>query len=314
MITERETYGELTQQDLARADHFAFGVDRNFVRGMGVAIVSILANNPDRRFIFHICASSIHSDDVARIKQIAQDWPAIIRIYQIEAGAFASLPTFEHLPVATYYRFILADLLRGMVQTLVYLDADIVCLGKISELKNIDFGNNVVCVVPEEHEIRAKWLGLQQKKYFNAGMLYINIEQWGKGNYSQKSLHCLEQNRDRFTLLDQDALNVVLDGKVKFLDPRWNHFYDMGRQNEEVPADTVFLHYFGAIKPWEAICHHPMQKYYRKYEQLSPWEDVPPMEPITASKMERYARELWHQGSYWQSLGWYGRYAVEKFL
>ena len=113
---------------------------------------------------------------------------------------------------------------------------------------------------------------------------------------------------------DQDALNVVLDGKVKFLDSRWNYFYDMGHQLEEIPADTVFLHYFGAIKPWEVICHHPMQKHYQKYERMSPWVDSPPLAPITASKMERYARELWQQGEFRQALSWYGRYAVEKFL
>ena len=314
LIVGCESYGRLTEQELAGAAHFAFGVDRNFVRGMGVAIVSILANHPERRFVFHICASSINSDDMPRLKQIVQTWPALIHIYKVDDGLLANFPTFEHLPVAIYYRIILAHILAEKVRQLVYLDADIVCLGNVEELLALEFGDQVVCVVAEDHAARVEWLKLQQGQYFNSGMIYIDLEKWGQGGYSQQVLQCLELNRDYFTLPDQDALNAVLDGKANFIGSRWNHFYDMGCRVEDIPTDTVFLHYFGAIKPWEVICHHPMQKHYRKYEQLSPWADIPPLAPTTASKMERYARELWQQGEFRQALSWYGRYAVEKFL
>lgn len=314
LIVGRERFGQLTEPELAGATHFAFGVDRNFVRGMGVAIVSILANNPERRFVFHICASSINNDDVPKLKQIVQRWATVIHIYQVDDGLLANFPTFEHLPVAIYYRIVLAHILAEQVRQLVYLDADIVCLGNVDEILSQDFGNHVVCVVAEDHAARVEWLQLQHERYFNSGMIFIDLGKWGKNGYSQQVLQCLEHNRERFTLPDQDALNVVLDGKVKFLDSRWNYFYDMGHQQEEIPADTVFLHYFGAIKPWEVICHHPMQKHYQKYERMSPWVDSPPLAPITASKMERYARELWQQGEKKKACSWYGRYLVEKFL
>ncbi len=314
LIQNSETMGRLSAEELDGAFHVGFGVDANFVRGMGVAIVSILENNPEQRFVFHICASSIKESDVPRIHQITHQYHVEIVLYMIDSDAFFELPTFEHLPAATYYRFILAEILSSRIKYLLYMDADIVCLGQISTLRMRDFEQHVICSVAEENLARARKLGLRHQKYFNAGVLYIDLGRWKAGEYSQKALECLAQNREHFSLLDQDALNVVLDGEAVFLDACWNYFYDMGRQTEEVPPDTVFLHYFGAIKPWEVICHHPMQKYYLKYEQLSPWIDEPPTDPFTASKMEQYARLLWQQRKYRDSLRWYMRYIVEKFL
>ena len=313
-IVKTECYGKLPQNEHQGAIHIGYGVDQNFIRGMGVAIVSILENNPLQKFVFHVCTSSIKADDAIRVAQITEKYSTMIYIYHIDDVCLGQLPTFEHLPLAIYYRIILAYFLAEKTKRLLYLDADIVCLGNLAELVAIDKADHVLCVVAEDHAARVEWLQLKQGQYFNSGMLYFDLEKWMQGNYSELVMQCLQKNRGKFTLPDQDALNVVMDEKVLFLAPKWNFFYDRGYTNNEIPADTVFLHYFGAIKPWEIICHHPMQKHYLKYEKLSPWGDLPLMEPISVSKMERYARELWQQRKFQQSIQWYTRYFVEKFL
>ena len=314
VLVDKESFGRPSGNGAAAEAHLAFGVDGAFVRGMGVAIISLILNNPQLDFVFHICTYSLDKGDVSRLREIAEKHDVQVHIYRINDGFLRHFPTFEHLPVAIYYRIVLANILTGTVRRLLYLDADIVCLRGISELLEIEFGDKVICVVAEENEARVRTLNLKQGKYFNSGVLYFDLDKWGEGSYTLKILHCLEQNRENFTLPDQDALNSVLDGKAKFLGAEWNRFYDMAHQEGEIEPDTFFMHYYSAIKPWERICRHPAKQHYLEYEKQSPWADIPPTDPITASKMEILARQLWNESRKKEALGWYARYVRKKFL
>ena len=120
MVLRQDCFGQLSEGEQSSAVHIAFGVDQNFVRGMGVAMVSILANNPLRSFVFHICTKQIHLEDLFRIEKIAKKHPVLINIYWIQDSIFADLVTFEHLPSATYYRFALADLLAERINRVCF--------------------------------------------------------------------------------------------------------------------------------------------------------------------------------------------------
>ncbi|SDN11726.1 Glycosyl transferase family 8 [Dendrosporobacter quercicolus] len=101
----------------------------------------------------------------------------------------------------------------------MYLDADILCLQKISELVHLDMGKHLTAVVSDVLSVarrQSEALNLQSECYFNAGVLLINVHQWLKQNISEKALSLLSDRSKNYVFLDQDALNLILDNAKKF--------------------------------------------------------------------------------------------------
>ena len=95
----------------------------------------------------------------------------------------------------------------------MYLDADIICLNSIKLLKNFNIDDNIVGVIEEANKYvekqQIKELELISNKYFNAGVMYINIKEWIKNNINDKILNLLKSKK-KFMFNDQDILNIVL--------------------------------------------------------------------------------------------------------
>ena len=300
---------EETNADL----NIAFGIDANFARGMGVLIDSICTNNSDEKIVFHIFTDGINQNDTKRLKELTKYDQIIIKFYYIDVNAFKNLPTTLAWSYATYYRFIMGKVLYGKVDKVLYLDADILCIGSLKELKHIDMGNNIVLAISEKGTINVKRLALENGKYFNAGVLYIDINKWNDEKIAERAITMLNENPEKYTYLDQDVLNILLDGKTYFADTKWNYLYDMRKMNNQLPEGIVLIHFIGD-KPWQCWSqHHFMVKYYNQYMEKSPWSDMPLTEPIHYKEKKRMAKSYANRGQYLQCFLWYCKYAIAKF-
>ncbi len=94
----------------------------------------------------------------------------------------------------------------------------------------MDLANNVAAVVTERD---ANWWSLRaqslqcnelEKGYFNSGVLLINTLAWAQESVSAKAMSMLADKAivSRLTYMDQDILNLILLGKVKFIDAKYN--------------------------------------------------------------------------------------------
>jgi lipopolysaccharide biosynthesis glycosyltransferase len=292
--------------------HIAFGIDKNFARGMGILIDSIRKNNSKEKIVFHVFTDEIELSDLEKLKIIAA-YPGIkIKLYYIDINAFKKLPTTIAWSYATYYRFIMGKVLYGTVDKVLYLDADILCIGSLSELKEIDMGDAVVLGIGEPGQFNVKRLGLQQEKYFNAGVLYIDINKWNSEHIAEQAVALLQNHPEKYPYLDQDVLNVLLDGKTCFINKKWNYLYDMRKMESQLPENIVFIHFIGD-KPWQKWSeHHFMVKLYNKYAEKSLWKDVPLVEPRHYKDKKRMARSYAKQNRYGDALFWYIQYAIAK--
>lgn len=60
-------------------------------------------------------------------------------------------------------------------------------------------------------------------KYFNSGIMIIDVEEWRRNSISEKVISFINNNsKDMFVFHDQDALNAILYDKWYGLHPRWN--------------------------------------------------------------------------------------------
>ena len=114
--------------------------------------------------------------------------------------------------------------------------------------------------------------------------------------------------------MDQDALNLALDGEAAILPATWNMIYNLGQMTQYPEPGTLFLHYTGSIKPWRLSGRHPLSRYYRDCEARSPWRGEPLLPPAGYKEMEVYARLSLRDKDFFTGLRWYWRYLKTKFL
>lgn len=204
--------------------HIGYGIDNNYARCCASSIASFCFNNPTKNFNFHIMTNDLSTTNKKQFEQLAQLYSVNIYIYEINIDTLAKLPTQTHLPIATYFRFIL-PLILDNVDKLFYIDADIICLQNADDLFNINLNNNIIGAVPDlpwMNKKRNKTLNLQNHIYFNAGMLIINIDKWNNFNTFAKVLQAIQNEPQKFRYLDQDALNLILTKHIQYLDTKFN--------------------------------------------------------------------------------------------
>jgi lipopolysaccharide biosynthesis glycosyltransferase len=303
------------KQTVTSPIHIAFGVDDRYVRGMGVVISSILENNPDSSFVFHVFYGSMFDEDFTRLDTLAEKFATTVELHAINREIFSSLAPSGHYSHAIYNRLFVASVLNGVTERVLYLDADMVCLADVTEIITMDLAGNIAAVVsdPEQHVAgHVKRLGLQHGRYFNAGMMCMDIAAWNQADISAQALAVLNENKLPLLFQDQDALNIVLDGRALFIDKKWNVLYDLGSMTEEIPAETVILHYAGSYKPWVVWCQHPLQAHFLHYSSRSPWADVPFDVPRNYRDMRAYSKMLLKRGDTRAGYCWKWRYICER--
>ncbi|MBC7488760.1 MAG: UDP-glucose--(glucosyl) LPS alpha 1,3-glucosyltransferase WaaO, partial [Glaciimonas sp.] len=162
-----------------------------------------------------------------------------------------------------------------------------------------------------------KALQLAGKKYFNSGMLYINVDKWIEEDIWHKSVKEILASGKVFSFPDQDALNIVLDQKTKFIDARFNFLYDLFGETvtgKKIPKDAVFIHFVGRLKPWHSWCCNSSNALFLKYQALSPWVNVPLYGPKNYKEIRMYAQGLIKTGQRRQGMKWYLKFILNKFF
>lgn len=308
--------------DICPPLHIAFGVDANYFLGMGVAIVSVLENNRHQPFVFHVFAPSISDDHAGKLREIEAKYQTVIQVKIIDQSIFdefADFSNFGQYSAAIFTRLLIAGALKGVTDKVLYLDADIVCQGDVAALMAVEMDDCVAAVVGDVGSIaekQATTLHLASGKYFNSGVLYINVDKWAADDIWHKAVKAILASDKSFSFPDQDALNIVLDGRVKFIDPRFNWIYDLFGEtttNKKIAKEAVFIHFVGRLKPWHNWCCNPSNALFLKYQALSPWANVALYGPKNYKEMRMFAQGLTRTGQRRQGMIWYFKYLLNKF-
>ena len=120
-------------------------------------------------------------------------------------------------------------------------------------------------------------------------------------------LDCLEDNRQHVVWWDQYALNVVLAGRWRAVDRRWNQggqiFGYPGWQQspldqesfEQLRNDPWIIHYNSKAKPWRAKCRHPLRQEFVTYLDRTAWAGhAPPLGERLIALLDQQERRLRH--------------------
>lgn len=305
--------------------HIAFCVDNNYCRAMGATIASIIANNPGRHFTFHVLSVELSDEHQKRLQRLEQMYPVRTCLHLLDLASFSQFSHFlghSHYSLSIFTRLMIPDMLRGQTDRVLYLDADILCVGQLDEMIAMDLGDTVAVVVPDAPVTtrrRAAALELPHAEYFNSGVMLMNIEPWIAQDITAQTLDTLLHSKKELRFPDQDALNIVLNGRARYISPRWNYLYDLihdlnvNKTAMRPVGKAVFIHFAGAVKPWTDWSGHDARLMFRQYHALSPWSDMElDQEPKNTKEMRMHSRFLWRQGKPLQSLQWFVRYLRKR--
>ena len=148
----------------------------------------------------------------------------------------------------------------------IYIDVDTLTNGSLDELWNTNIDDYYLAACQdtfidiENSEYKNK-IGLDCSTYFNAGVLLINFNKWREDSILKNSIDWLLEYKEIIKYQDQDVLNGILKGKVKFINNRFNftpserHLIKKGYKSKtEMPI--VIYHYCGETKFWHKSCDH----------------------------------------------------------
>lgn len=234
-----------------------FASDDNYIPFLEVALKSLIKNASTRyNYSINILNTGIKEENQIIIKSLERK-NVNIHFRDISSAISDIKNNFKniyHYSLATYYRLFIESLFP-QYNKVVYLDCDIVVLGDISKLYNVNLGNNLVAAVPDQivsitpmfQDYTKVALGIDYRKYFSAGILLMNLTEFRKEKIQDKFTYLLSKYNFDTVAPDQDYLNVLCKNRVKYLPNGWN--------KQALPVslegDLHIMHYALYKKPWQ---------------------------------------------------------------
>lgn len=286
--------------------HVAFGVDSKYLPAVAACMHSIATKNENMRIQFHVITTSLLQSDVEQLAAFAERNAITVEVHTIGRERLSKLPApmTPRFSGAIYYRLLICEILEGIASRVLYLDADIICLGNMADITRTKMNGKIVAAVPDVPRSQDKNKGniglVTDEPYFNSGVLYIDIEKWNRNHVTQNVIKTLIDSDGKFPYPDQDALNKVLSGKVAFIDKRWNLF----RNHLKPDSDTVFLHYLND-KPWQVWSQNFGDAPFLSNIADTPWASWEDHTPLSRSQRIRHARKLLTRGKIVGGFYWY---------
>ncbi len=237
-----------------------FACDAKYMAYTAVTIASIKKNSSlDRDFLIKILHTGIEEERKTALCSEFSEPRFQIEFCDISPSLESIselLHTRDYYTKTTYYRIFIPTLFPNIRKAL-YLDSDIVVTGDVGDLYDTDIGCALVGAVRDEfvysNKILAEYaknrLGLSSaSKYFNAGVLIMNLERMREIRFLEVFTRLISEVKFDVAQ-DQDYLNVICKGRVKYLGYEWNF---MPLEGASEPRDGVSLvHYNLDNKPWQ---------------------------------------------------------------
>lgn len=275
-----------------------YSSDQNYVQHMGVSLFSLYQTNLDvEQLSVYIIANEIQTESKQQISSLAGRFNRHVTWIDFQQYKKALELDMEwNISLSAYARLFLPEMLPQSCDKVIYLDCDtIVCESLLSlwECKLHD------CSVAGVEDLVIgkfkKSVGLQQSdRYFNSGVLLIDLKRWREDNVQDKFLRFIASYHGRVAHHDQGVINGVLSKEFLTLPPQFNsmtpfftfhygnllHFYELERyyckaEIANAKRKPVIIHYTPEFvgRPWERWCSHPKTKLYRKILSELGWDN-----------------------------------------
>ena len=276
----------ITTQNGGRENlHILCATDEKYAPYCGVMLTSFLENHKGfHTEVYIIVKNRLEAEKKLKRLENLYDVEVNILVFPFNDVVSTFPISCSNWTIETYYRLFAAEILPEKLDRILYLDCDIIVDGDVSEMYFSDMENvsALVCSEPtlEKSAIR---LGYNvEEGYFNAGMMFINIDYWREHDILKRCIEFIKNHYDILLFNDQDVLNYVLHDSKKFIDIEYNFFslyitkmiFDSIDENMKMAVINCkprIIHFLKP-KPWTIFSYKlPLTAIWEKYCKVSLW-------------------------------------------
>ena len=257
--------------------------DDKYVQHCCAMLCSLFENNKNHDITVHVPYIYLSEDGRDKIENVVKLYQQICKFYLLDASMFNdfSFRPNSRITLNAYYRMLLPTYIDESVEKILYLDCDMIVLGDVSELYELELKNFGLaacrdCMPYEELHRRQMQLEIDDRT-FCTGIMLVNLKYWRENNSTAEMIRFAQWKRDVVFLEDQDAMNYVFRKHWFMLPYKWNkgamsicaidknqHDFDY----YEYVYEPKVIHYASVFKPWLKF-YFPERHYYVKYLKKS---------------------------------------------
>ncbi len=296
-----------------------FTPDLSFFRPAVFTAASLIAQGDSDAFdIFIVCEPG---DVAPGFERLDPTLRGKINLLTVDFARWADgLAGKGRFSQAVFRRLFLDQILPETYPRLIAMDADMrVARPGLGRLADIDLMGRPLAAafdmiylmdfkggaLAKQFQTYRRSLGLQlDTPYFNAGLMVIDRAAWRERELAARATRALRETPERFTFMEQSALNSLIAGNFAPLTPRCNFMGDFFLLDLEAKIAPIVLHFVNSPKPWQFDVWRGESRFaldYQDWFATSPWPDWPcaprpaqyrARKPLVTATRRRFAERL----------------------
>lgn len=267
--------------------HVAFCVTESYVDFCAITLASLCDNNPESAITAHLLTEDVTPASEQRLQALCDRWGATVCVHDVTEliKPFAAVYRNVKFHISASYRLYMADVLPHTLERVLYVDCDMIVRRSLRELYDTPFEGNALLASRDSPKYEAgrpprKIQHSLSENYFNSGMMVVNLAYWREANIATRCLDLYKVSPDDYPYPDQDLLNDLLRGYIKYVDYSYNcqtYFFrrmyyrkpNAPKPNKTLLLDPHIVHFMCKRKAWAPRVIHTYHDDFFKYSQLA---------------------------------------------
>lgn len=241
---------------------FVYCIDKKYNKQAFLSISSLIENSHGIKLKINLIHKSPRSFNKYKkiIKNVFPDLDLNIVKFKFNIKYYPKLKN-SHVSEATYYRIFIGDHVESNSNFIIYLDADAYVVNnpfkEIEESINyMDENNMLLGAKTTDYFQKQQSVDIFKRlnindKYFNAGVLVINLKKWKDEKISKKLQEQVKKIENEIVYWDQDVLNSFINGNYYEISEGLNHIVNLNTKENFQNGEIKIIHYVGSLKPWD---------------------------------------------------------------
>ena len=239
-----------------------FSVDENYAPYLSTALASLIEHTSEKyQYNLHVVHHDLTRRSLRKLQKLNAGYENVniimTEMQETLSGISDRKSTqlkADYFTPTIYYRIFLPEMFPQYDKG-VYLDSDIIVNDDIAKLFETDLKGNMITATvdmsTQSNELLCEYfdeaVGIQHNKYFNSGVLVIDFEKFREEEFCVHFLYLLNKYDFDTVAPDQDYLNAMCAGRVKYLDAAWNA---MPTPDHHPMKSPKIVHFNLFFKPW----------------------------------------------------------------
>lgn len=246
-------------------------LDANYLPPLCTMLESLAENQKNDNITLYVAHSSLEEVHFEQIRSALENCSASVVSVRLGDELFENAPVKKRISKETYYRMFAPFYLDKSIERIIYIDPDTLILNPLNSFYEADMTGCCLCGAKHFDGAIDLWnrkrlFMNKSKRYINAGVLLMNLKEMRNFTSRDDILSLVRKKKSILFLADQDALNILYDGKMCLYDENIINLDErcfarlvkkMGEKSafEYINAHTAIVHYNGKYKPWKPYYH-----------------------------------------------------------